>query len=39
MNTITIKCSEGHEYPKSKAISLGCPICFANYLETGGTLD
>ena len=39
MNT-TIKCSlKGHEYLKSEALSVGCPTCFANYLDKGGCLD
>jgi hypothetical protein len=33
------KCFRGHEYPAEKAISLGCPICFAEWLDKGGTLD
>jgi hypothetical protein len=39
MNTENKKCDKGHEYPKEKQLNLGCPICFSNYLETGGTLD
>ncbi len=31
------KCFRGHEYPAEKAIS--CPICFAEWLDKGGTLD
>lgn len=32
-------CSRGHTYPKEKQLNIGCPVCFAEYLETGGTLD
>lgn len=39
MNT-TIKCySKGHEYDKAQATALGCPICLADYLDKGGSLD
>ena len=28
-----------HVYPKEKQISLGCPLCLADHLDSGGTLD
>jgi hypothetical protein len=40
MNTNTKKCfTKGHEYPVEKQLNIGCPICFAEYLDKGGTLD
>jgi hypothetical protein len=34
-----IKCDRGHEYPKEKQLNIGCPVCFGEWIEAGGTLD
>ena len=38
--TNTKKCmTKGHEYPVENEISLGCPICFGEWIDAGLTLD
>jgi hypothetical protein len=36
---ITCMGPKKHVYPKEKQLNLGCPECFADYLDAGGTLD